>query len=382
MRLAASAVSLASSRFARAATSRVAARRANRAARPARRPLAAPRAAASSSSAGEEPESSGATVPFDETEGGEGASGHDVVEKERSPAPPPSPTAPPTTSPPAPAGWGATPEDAGAPGAPGPSLSDASVSPGAYFRGRAGYSKFYPPDAREATFARHLMVAVDDSEASEAAVRWSIANLCRSGDLLHVVHVSAAGEADPRALPGYVGPPDPRGVVEAEVGSPVDFVPGFGPPSVSASAARHRRMIGDEWAPKALHGVRVRAPETRRASFVFSLTARFPPPRVSPDGASRSRTFPPEKIKRLFFATARSLPQAMAFALDADTQDAYWSAAVLRTEAMLDDIFDRVKKNHGAFFPETFSSLLSTFVEGPPARSFDPVNSFDRLFFR
>jgi hypothetical protein len=113
------------------------------------------------------------------------------------------------------------------------------------------------------------MVAVDDSEASEAAVRWSIANLCRSGDLLHVVHVSAAGEADPRALPGYVGPPDPRGVVEAEVGSPVDFVPGFGPPSVSASAARHRRMIGDEWAPKALHGVRVREPETRRASFVF-----------------------------------------------------------------------------------------------------------------
>ena len=72
----------------------------------------------------------------------------------------------------------------------------------------------------------------------------------------------------------------------------------------------------------------------------------------------------------------------MAFALDADTQDAYWSAAVLRTEAMLDDIFDRVKKNHGAFFPETFSSLSSTFVEGPPARSFDPVNSFDRLFFR
>ena len=269
MRLAASAVSLASSRFARAATSRVAARRANRAARPARRPLAAPRAAAASSSAGEEPESSGATVPFDETEGGEGASGHDVVEKERSPAPPPSPTATPTTSPPAPAGWGANPEDAGAPGAPGPSLSDASVSPGAYFRGRAGYSKFYPPDAREATFARHLMVAVDDSEASEAAVRWSIANLCRSGDLLHVVHVSAAGEADPRALPGYVGPPDPRGVVEAEVGSPVDFVPGFGPPSVSASAARHRRMIGDEWAPKALHGVRVRAPETRSASFVF-----------------------------------------------------------------------------------------------------------------
>ena len=271
MRLAASAVSLASARFARAATSRDAARRANRAARPARRPLAAPRATASSSAAGEEPESSGATVPFDETEGGEGASGHDVVEKEGSPAPPPSPSATPTTSPPAPAGWGATPEDAGAPAAPGPSLSDASVSPGAYFRGRAGnFSKFYPPDAREATFARHLMVAVDDSEASEAAVRWSIANLCRSGDLLHVVHVSAAGEADPRALPGYVGPPDPRGVVEAEVGSPVDFVPGFKPPSVSASAAGHRRMVGDEWAPKALHDVRVRAnPRRGRAFFVF-----------------------------------------------------------------------------------------------------------------
>ena len=112
------------------------------------------------------------------------------------------------------------------------------------------------------------MVAVDDSEASEAAVRWSIANLCRSGDLLHVVHVSAAGEADPRALPGYVGPPDPRGVVEAEVGSPVDFVPGFGPPSVSVSAARHMRMIGDEWRRKR-STTRVRAPETRRASRFF-----------------------------------------------------------------------------------------------------------------
>ena len=73
----------------------------------------------------------------------------------------------------------------------------------------------------------------------------------------------------------------------------------------------------------------------------------------------------------------------MAFALDADTQDAYWSAAVLRTEAMLDDIFDRVKKNHGAFFPETCSLFSTcTYVEGSPARSFDPVNSFDRLFFR
>jgi hypothetical protein len=28
-------------------------------------------------------------------------------------------------------------------------------------------------------------------------------------------------------------------------------------------------MVGDEWATKALHGVRVREPETRRASFVF-----------------------------------------------------------------------------------------------------------------
>jgi hypothetical protein len=71
----------------------------------------------------------------------------------------------------------------------------------------------------------------------------------------------------------------------------------------------------------------------------------------------------------------------MAFALDADTQDAYWSAAVLRTEAMLDDIFDRVKKNHGApppslgsvrlfetfgFFPETFSLFAKA---RPRARS-------------
>eukprot|EP00775_Hariotina_reticulata_P010737 gene10737-10893_t len=46
--------------------------------------------------------------------------------------------------------------------------------------------------------ARHLVVAVDDSEEGEAAVAWVIMNLWRKGDLLHVLHVVPA-------LPPYVG---------------------------------------------------------------------------------------------------------------------------------------------------------------------------------
>ena len=41
-----------------------------------------------------------------------------------------------------------------------------------YFRGQAGYSKFYPPEARDYTFSRHLMVAVDGSKESERASEW------------------------------------------------------------------------------------------------------------------------------------------------------------------------------------------------------------------
>ena len=42
------------------------------------------------------------------------------------------------------------------------------------------------------------MVAVDGSKESEHAVEWTIGHLCRSGDLLHIVHVETAGDMDPR----------------------------------------------------------------------------------------------------------------------------------------------------------------------------------------
>ena len=67
------------------------------------------------------------------------------------------------------------------------------------------------------------MVAVDGAKESERAVEWSIRNLCRSGDLLHICHVSTAGDVDPRSAAYYSGPPDPRSVVDAEIGHTVDF---------------------------------------------------------------------------------------------------------------------------------------------------------------
>ena len=56
------------------------------------------------------------------------------------------------------------------------------------------FPSFYPPDARNYQYKRHLMVAVDGSKESEHAVEWTIGHLCRSGDLLHIVHVETAGD--------------------------------------------------------------------------------------------------------------------------------------------------------------------------------------------
>ena len=56
------------------------------------------------------------------------------------------------------------------------------------------FPPFYPPDARNYQYKRHLMVAVDGSKESEHAVEWTIGHLCRSGDLLHIVHVETAGD--------------------------------------------------------------------------------------------------------------------------------------------------------------------------------------------
>ena len=77
-------------------------------------------------------------------------------------------------------------------------------SPAAYFRGQAGFSRFYPPEARDFKYSRHLMVAIDGGEATEAACEWTVQNLCRSGDLLHIIHV-----ATPDNISLYSGPPAP-----------------------------------------------------------------------------------------------------------------------------------------------------------------------------
>jgi hypothetical protein len=140
--------------------------------------------------------------------------------------------------------------------------------PTAYFRGQAGYSKFYPPDARDYKYSRHVMVAVDGTEESERAVEWSIQNLCRSGDLLHICHVSTAGNVDPRLATYYSGPPDPRSVVDAEIGHTVDFFP--------APATPPRRMYDESWAPKYLHRARV----GRALVFAFVAAFLFPPRRT------------------------------------------------------------------------------------------------------
>jgi len=52
------------------------------------------------------------------------------------------------------------------------------------------FSSFMPPEARDFKFSRHLIIAVDGTRASEDATRWVIANMVRSGDLLHLCHVA------------------------------------------------------------------------------------------------------------------------------------------------------------------------------------------------
>jgi hypothetical protein len=61
---------------------------------------------------------------------------------------------------------------------------------GAFVRGQAQFSRFYPPESRDFTYSRHVMLAVDGTHASEDAARWVIQNVVRSGDLLHLIHVA------------------------------------------------------------------------------------------------------------------------------------------------------------------------------------------------
>ena len=134
-----------------------------------------------------------------------------------------------------------------------------SIMPSAYFQGEVGYSKFYPPEARDYEYKRKLMVAVDGSAESERAVEWAIRHLCRSGDLLQIVHCCIAGAIDPRLASYYDGPSimsgdqiraDPN-ALSAPFGTAV-------PKPEYPERFPKRPMYDDSWAPTRLKEVRVR----------------------------------------------------------------------------------------------------------------------------
>ena len=107
------------------------------------------------------------------------------------------------------------------------------------------------------------MVAVDGSKESEHAVEWTIGHLCRSGDLLHIVHVETAGDMDPR-LNTYgsfarTHPPSVPGA-RNDIGLAVPF-----PANVGGDDAA--------WAPKPMLEFRV-SPRSNRAQ-----TDLFAPPK-------------------------------------------------------------------------------------------------------
>lgn len=56
--------------------------------------------------------------------------------------------------------------------------------------------------------------------------------------------------------------------------------------------------------------------------------------------------------------------------VDPDSQDAYWAAAVLRTEDMLDGIYKRLKASHGTRrFEPAILFLYPCFLLSPPLRT-------------
>lgn len=65
-------------------------------------------------------------------------------------------------------------------------------------------------------YARHLMVAVDGTKESERAVEFTVEHLCRSGDLLHLMHVSV----DTPPLPtSTTGAPNIIAGLEPQIGT-------------------------------------------------------------------------------------------------------------------------------------------------------------------
>ena len=133
-------------------------------------------------------------------------------------------------------------------------ISSNEKSPAAYIAGEVGYSKFYPPEARDYAYKRRIMVAVDGSVESEHAVQWAVQHICRSGDLLYIVHCAIS--IDPR-LATFYGPlgdqisddsprPSVSGTVtrKSQIAFPCDRTP-------------HHPMYDESWAPKQLLEVRV-----------------------------------------------------------------------------------------------------------------------------
>jgi len=78
----------------------------------------------------------------------------------------------------------------------------ADYTPASYARGEAHFSRYYPPEARDFTYTRHIMIAVDGSKESEDCVRFVIRNFVKSGDLLHLVHIAV-----PDSVGIYLTPP-------------------------------------------------------------------------------------------------------------------------------------------------------------------------------
>ena len=201
---------------------------------------AASRASARTS---DEPTSTETPVSFsldeDEASAGEGSSGHDVVRDVRDSSEKEARASPPT-------GW---------------STKPTSVMPSSYFRGEVGYSKFYPPEARDYEYKRKLMVAVDGSAESERAVEWAIQHLCRSGDLLQIVHCCLAGAIDPHMESYYDAPSLMSGdQIRADpnaLSAPLGTVPKKNRPEYPERFPK-RPMYDDSWAPTRLKEVRVR----------------------------------------------------------------------------------------------------------------------------
>ena len=134
-----------------------------------------------------------------------------------------------------------------------------SIMPSAYFQGEVGYSKFYPPEARDYEYARKLMVAVDGSAESERAVEWAIRHLCRSGDLLQIVHCCIAGAIDPRLASYYDGPSIMSGdQIRADQNAlSAPLTTAVNRPEYPERFPK-RPMYDDGWAPTRLKEVRVR----------------------------------------------------------------------------------------------------------------------------